>query len=120
MGDVLESTDFTKLLFPYLKSRITSLVHARGKTDEVEAVMQELEKDTSVIQCPACSTCISRSTRNCDNADCSVGNVRKAVAELIRKAEFQQSARKENSLQPHLVFLSMRRVPVSPIKEQVS
>ena len=94
MGDVLESSDFTKLLFPYLKSQITSLVLAWGKTDEVEAVMQELEKDTSVIQCPACSTCISRSTRNCDNADCSVGNVRKTFAEAHQESRVSTERQK--------------------------
>ena len=80
-SDILEEQAFRDVLVPYLSERIAGLCHEQGSIDEVESVRKEMEITQKYVQCPACGTLIEKAKRNCTNTECSVGNIRQAIAE---------------------------------------
>ena len=61
-------------------------------------VRQQMEKDKTVLQCPACGVFVSRNKRNCDNPDCSVGNIRKAIAEANQESRISTERQRQKKV----------------------
>ena len=61
-------------------------------------VRQQMEKDKTCLQCPACGVFVSRNKRNCDNPDCSVGNIRKAIAEANQESRISTERQRQKKV----------------------
>ena len=74
------NSDLTRLPFShYLEGRIAALSCA-GRHDDVAKLAAAAERDHQFLNYPSCGTLVERRLRNCPNADCSVSNVRAALA----------------------------------------